>query len=316
MDFSFPINPTLTAIAIAFQNQSDSLIADTVLPRIPSGYSFKWTKYSSDQAYTLQDTRVGNKSAPNRVDFGGSEQLGKVNPYGLMDSVGGEEIEAFEKMPKPASGGPLDPRQLSAMMLTNLILLDREVRVANLVFNPATYPASQQAILAGSSQWSDPTSDPITTILSSLDTCLVRPNALVFGRSTFTSLRKHPKIVQAVFRNLAGAGVVTREAIAEIFEVKQVLVGDAFLNTARKNQPVTNQRAWGKHAAALYINQQAAETMQPVFGFTAQMGARIAGDIPNPELGLAGGVDIKVGEYVQEVIAAPETAFFWQNATA
>lgn len=313
---SFPINPELTSIAIAYRNPDIDLIADEVLPRRPGGQKFNWTSYSKDQAYTVPDTAVGRKSEPNVVDFGGTVLTDETTDWGLDDIVPNLDIEAYNAMPKPATGGPISPQAQAALFTTSLIELDREIRVANLVFNANTYPSGNRVTLSGTSQWSDPTSDPVSSILNALDQTLVRANTLLFGRQVFTQLRKHPKIVQAAFRNLAGAGVVSEQAVADIFSVKRVIVGSAWVNNARRGQPANFVRVWGKHAAALFVSSQAATLDQPTFGFTHQFGTRIAGELPEPKMGLRGSVRVRVGESVKEIISAPDVGYFWQNAVA
>jgi hypothetical protein len=98
---AFPINPTLSAIAIAYRNSSDSLIADEVLPRVPMGLKFTYTKYDAAQGYTVPPTKVGRKSEPTMVDFGGTVINDECQDYGLDDLIPNSEIEAFDQMPKP-----------------------------------------------------------------------------------------------------------------------------------------------------------------------------------------------------------------------
>ncbi|MFZ6748521.1 phage capsid protein [Undibacterium sp. Ren11W] len=310
----FPINPELSAIAIAYRNSADSLIADSALPRVPTAMKFKYTKYDAAQGYTVPSTKVGRKSDPNMVDFGGTDVTDECADYGLDDLIPNSEIEAFNAMPKPATGGPIDPKAISTMLLTNLILLDREVRVASTVFNTANYLGSQQQTLSGTSQWSDyVNSNPLSALLAALDTPLVRPNKLVIGRLGWTALRQHPKVVQAVYKSAQSAGTISREQLAELLELEEICIGSAFVNTARKGQVASYQRAWGKNAALIYSNTQAAMSGQPTFGFTAQFGARIAGDIPEPTKGLRGGIRIRSGESVKEVICAPDVGYYFQN---
>jgi len=102
--FSFPINPALTAIAMAYRNPDQVLIADQVLPRIPVAQLFKYTKYDLAQGFTIPDTKVGPKSEPNKVDFGGTELQAQTADYGLDDLIAEAEIAAFNAMPKPATG--------------------------------------------------------------------------------------------------------------------------------------------------------------------------------------------------------------------
>lgn len=315
---AFPVNPELTAIAIGYKNRDVDLIADRVLPRIPkAGKKFGYTKYTAADGYTVPPTRVGRKSEPTMVDFGGTLITDECVDYGLDDLVPNDEVEAWAAQVRPAMGGPVSPMAKSTSLLTSLIMLDREVRVAASVFALATYPAANRATLSGTSQWSDFTnSNPLNAILSALDVPVFRPNKLVLGQAVWTQLRQHPKIVQAVYGSATTAGVITREQLASVLEVGEVVVGAGVLNTARKGQAPTYSRVWGKHAALLYVSPDMADADQPTFGFTAQFGDRIAGTIPEPKAGLRGGERVRVGESVKEVIAANDVAYFFENAVA
>jgi hypothetical protein len=314
---AFPVNPQLTAIAMAYRNPAVSLIADDVLPRVPVAKKFTWTSYDPAQGYTVPRTLVGRKSEPTQVDFNGTAINDETQDYGLDDIVPNDEVEAFNAMPKPASGGPIDPVQISTMYLESLIQLDREVRVASRVFNAANFPAGNQATLAGTSQWSDYTnSNPLDAILAALDVPLFRPNIAIFGQATYTKLRQHPAIVQAVYGTAQTRGTVTRQQLADVLEVQKVLVGSGFVNTARKGQAPVNARVWGKHAAFIYNDVMAAKTGQPTFGFTGQFGTKVAGDMPEPKKGLRGSQLVRCGESVKEVITAGALGYFFQNAVA
>lgn len=312
---AFQTNPELTAIAIGYKNRDVDLIADLVMPRVHKGAKkFSFTKYTAADAYTIPNTRVGRKSDPTMVDFGGTLVHDECVDWGLDDLVPNDEQEAWEKAPKVA--GAVSPLSKSTSLLTSLIQLDREVRVAGMVFNAANYIAGQQTTLSGTSQWSDYTnSNPVTAILGGLDTMLIRANSLTFGQQTWTQFRQHPKVVQAVFGSANTSGVVTREHIKELFEIKNIFVGAGFVNTARKGQAAAYGRVWGKHCSAQFISEDQADADQPTFGFTAGFGDKIAGTMPSSK-GLRGGQIIRVGESVKEVIAAQECGYFWQNAVA
>lgn len=310
---SFVVNPTLTAIAIAFANPRVTLIADQVLPRRPTGETFNYTKYDKAMAYTVPDTTVGRKGKPNIVEFNGTQVTESCVDFGLDAPVPNRDIKAFNDMPKAAGAkGPLD---VATMMLTNLMLLSREVRVANLVFNPATY--TNKAKLAGNNQFSNyEESDPLGYILEKLDVPLLRPNMMVFGAEAWTKFRIHPDIVQACKGGAQTSGTVTRQQVADLFEVSEVLVGEGRHNIARKGQAPNFQRCWGKHIALLSTDQMAAEADQPTFGWTAQWGDKVAGTIVDGDIGIEGGVRVRSGEHVKEVIAAPDAAFFIEDAVA
>ena len=306
----FPFDPVLTGIALAYRNRA--LIADAVLPRMEpyAKETFKYYKWTLAEGFTIPDTKVGRKGKPNEVEFTATEVSDATQDYGLDDPIPYNDIQNA-----PPS---LNPVERATENLTDLILLDREKRVADLVFQNATYPSTQRVTLSGTSQWSDAAnSDPLVAITNAMDVPIIRPNRLVLGRATWTSLSRHPKIVAAVNGGTtqAGAGIARRQQVADLFELEEVLVGESFLNTAKKGQAATMTRVWGKHAALLYIDPLSlGATGRVTFGWTAQFGSRIAGAEPDSDIGARGGVRARVVESVKEVISANDVGYFFENA--
>lgn len=305
----FPINPTLTAIALAYRNPDVALIADEVLPPTPVAQEFKWLSWDLAQGYTVPDTKVGRKSYPNEVEFTGTEIIDKCVDYALDDFVPNEDIEADNQ--------GVDPLGNATMYLRSLMMLAREIRVANLVFAQGTYPAANRVTLSGTSQWSDQAnSDPVVAIGNALDVPIMRPNIAVFGQATWTSVRRHPKIVQAIKGTSQGAGMVSRAEFAEFFELQGVHVGAGFVNTAKKGQAATMSRVWGKHAAFIYRDRAAGPQAGVTFGFTGRWGAVQAGNIPDEKRGPTGGQTVRVLQREKEVVSANAVSYYFENAVA
>lgn len=304
----FPIDPHLTAIAIGYTNAA--LIADQVLPRIPVGKSeFKYWSYPVAEAFTVPDTLIGRRSKPNEVEFSAVEDTASTDDYGLDDVVPQSDIDNAAP-----NYSPLDR---AAMGVMDLVLLDREIRVANKVFSAASYPAANKTTLSGTSQWSHADSNPISAILTGMDAALTRPNVLLFGQSAWTIFRQNPKIVSACLGNSGDKGIATRQQVAELFEVDEVIVGAARVNTARKGQAASYTRTWGKHCLAFHRDPLAsASSPRPTFGATFQFGTRVSGSTPEANVGLRGGQRVRAGESVKELLLAIQAAFFWENAVA
>ena len=51
-------------------------------------------------------------------------------------------------------------------------------------------------------------------------------------------------------------------------------------------------------------------------GFTATYGSKIAGSMPDPNVGLEGGVVVRSGERLRELIVAPGVSFLLQDVVA
>lgn len=317
----FQVQPQLTAISLLYKNRD--FIADSVLPRVPvASQSFKWSKYTLADGFSIPDTRVGRKSKPGQIDWTATEFTDSTVDFGLDDSVPGADILNAQAAQKFYGVSPIDPLAHSTMLLSQLIATDREARAAALVFALATYPAANRTTLSGTSQWSDyVNSNPVSALMNALDIPVVRPNTLVLGQPVWTVVRQHPKVTAAAFpmggNALGGATVAQRQALADLLEIDQVIVGPAWSNTAKPGQTPILARLWGKHAALIYLAPNVETTNDVSFGVTAQWGDRIAGTIANdPDIGIRGGTRVRVAESVKEEVLANDAAYFFQNAVA
>ena len=310
-DGAFPRDRHLTAIAIAYKNPDLSYIADAVLPRVPVGSTtFEYMSYPIEQAYQVPSTLVGEKSQVNRVEITGTRLSNYTQDYGIEIPLSANDMKA-------AAPGT-DPREKATEHATDIVVRDREVRVASMVFNAANYPSTGKIDLSsgGNHQWSDYTnSDPLRFIIEKLDTCPMRPNALALGQEVWNKLSMHPKVVKAANGNDGGEGRATRERVAELLEVSEVLVGSSWFNSVKPGKTPILARAWGKHALAFFRDRTVGTTGGLTFGFTAQFDERVAGS-KEVDMGLRGGVVVRAGESVRELIVAPHAAYFFEKAIA
>lgn len=313
----FVVDTALTAIAIGFRNPASILIADRVLPRVPvGGERFKWLEYPLAEAFTLPPTFVGRKGRPNQVEFTSVERTGAVDDFALDDMIPNTDLVAAAQQ-RAAGLSVYDPERRAIEGLTDLILNDREVRVANLVTNLNTYAAALRVTLSGTSQWNDyVNSNPVTAILAALDLPMMRPNKIIMGQAAWTVVRQHPRVVNGVLGGNLNTGAVTTEQFARLMEVEEVIIGQGWINIARKGQPANMQRIWGKDCALLYINPIAGPENMVTFGYTAQYGERVAGTIEDPNIGILGGEAKRVGERVKEIIAAQSVGYLFKSAVA
>jgi hypothetical protein len=307
----FPVVPYLTSIAVAYRNKK--FIADQVLPRVPVGKrDFKYTLYTLADAFTIPNTRVGRRSLPTEVEFGGTDTTSSVADYGLDDVIPYDDIEQ-------AQGTQFDPRAQAAENLTDLLALDREKRTSDLVMNASNYASANKDTLSGTTQWSHASSDPVTAIKNALDGMINRANVLVLSRAVASALQSHAKIVAAAYPlggNASVGGTVALDAIARLFELDEILVGEGFYNSAKPGQTATIVRVWPKYAAAIVRNQQANTRQGMTFGMTATWGQRVAGELPEPKIGLRGSTRLRVGESLKELLTANDLGFLWIDAVA
>ena len=304
----FTLDPELTAIAVAYRNPDYALIADDVLPRAPvADRDFKWHEFDEVEQFTQADTRIGRRSAPNRVEIGGTERSSSILDYGIDVPLDNATIQQAEKRGYNVRGRAVE-------RAANIVLLDREVRVAAAITNPAAYHADQKLALAGASMFTSPDADPIGSIQQMIDACWMRPNQLGFGQVSWTALRRHPKVVAAVYRNSGTSGMVTREDVARLFEVQRVVVGESRININKPGLAPQMARTWGNVVWGQFVDRSVTpETGGVTFGLTAEFGTRVGGT-REIDMGLDGGVLVRAGERVRELIVARRAGFLILNA--
>ena len=303
----FPYDPQLTAISLAYKN--DRYIADIVMPRTAvAGAAFRFRRYDKATYLTPTTTLVGRKSDPTQVELGFTEDSSFVFDYGLDDV-----IPVADVLNAPEG---YNPQAEAAEYLTELLALDREKRVAGLVFDAGSYPAGCKTTLTGEGQFSHANSDPLNVLLTGLDVPFVRPNTIVMGQAVWSALRRNSKILQTVYPNANGNGVITPEQLADILDVDRVLVGTARANSAKRGAAPNISHLWGKHIAMLYVDPSATVSSRLTWGLTAEFGSRSSGTYQAVEKGLRGSEVVRVGESLRELVVCSDVGYFIQNAVA
>ncbi|EAU40164.1 hypothetical protein FP2506_11427 [Fulvimarina pelagi HTCC2506] len=310
----------MTAFAIGYRNPDLTFIGDKVLPRVPvPAERFSWTEYPIDESFRVVDNRVGRTGRVNRVEFTGEERESRVEDFGLDGPIPNSDIDAAAKQ-REAGLGNFDPRQRIVIGLEDYNQINREIRVATLVQNPASYPTEQKLALSGTDQLSDyDNSDPIGVIKHALNATLVfRPNQVAMGFNTWNKISSHPKLINAVKGGLTTEGMITKQQFADLFELSRgVHVGAAYMDASRPGQVADLRRVWGDDMVFQHINGSA----DPMSGtithaYTAQYGTKIVGTMEDPDVGLEGGEVIRSGERVKELIVAPGVSFLLQDVVA
>lgn len=304
----FPTDDKLTAIAIATTNEAMQGLEVLPITPLPSS-EYRWLKYPVGENFTFPETLVGRTDTPNEISTSAKEESGITQDYGIRSFIPQRDMERQSESYRPL--------EHTTELITNLMLLDLEVRIAKLVFDPNLYGATNQEVLTGTAQFSDYTnSDPLSKLLRIMDGRVMRPNKLVMGHGAWSVLRQHPKLVRAFHGNEGGDGLVTRQFFAELLEVEQVLVGKGWVNTARPGQPPNLQRVWGNHILLFYSDRLSGPQNGLSFGWTGQYGDKFAGRIQDPHKGLKGGTIVQTGWEIDPRVAVPDLGYLIQNVVA
>lgn len=301
----FEVQPELTAVAIAYENKEADYIADKVFPYIPVESSdFKYNEYPKEESFTVPDTRVGRTSEPTRVEFSAKSKTASVEDYALDVPVPGSDVAK-------AKNSNYDPKGRATEGATNLVLLDRELRCAKLARDMANY--AQKETLTDGSHFNEDASNPLKILLTAREKMIVDPNYLILGRDVWNFLRQHPVIVKATNRNSGDSGVAARQAVAELLEFKEIIVGNTRYNRAKKGQSAALEPCWKGVCSMIYRDSTADVHQGITWGFTARFGDRFAGSYFDPKMGARGGEVVRAGECAKELVIAPDCGYAFEN---
>lgn len=319
----FPVDATLTAIAIAYRNPDANLIHSRALPALPVlSEKFGWQEYPLAQNFTVPDLEVGRRGRVGRVEPKVEDRESSVKDYGQDSEIPFSDVREAARA-RAERRSTYDPRNAATSLLADLVNLGREVRCARVVQDSGNYDAARKIALSNAAdKFSNyASSDPIGVISEGFDKTLVyRPNHIIMGQPVWSKLKRHPKLLKAVKGGLTDEGMITKAQFAELFEipVENFLVGEAQVNLAHRGQNPALARVWGKSIQLLYLNRAKQAGMDGVitWGFTAEYGTKISGSIEDKDIGLEGGERVRVGERVRELVCAKDVGYQIQDAVA
>lgn len=308
--FTVALSTEQSGMVIGYKNKT--LIADNVMPRVKllsTKKSFQWFERDVKNAFTVPDTAVGRRSRPNSIEFTGIDRSGTCLAHGLEGLVPQDDVDE-----NGGDAAPLVTRELGSIM--DLVLLRRELRVATAAQDPNNYDATCSTTLSGASKFSDPTCDGVATIQTWLDKPLMRPNRISMADNVWTVVRSNPAIVKAINKSTGDKGVITRQAFCDLFEIQDLFVGPARINTANRGQSPTLGRCWGNAVMAHYWEPSANEKDGLAWGISVQSGDRYSdAEFQKSAGGLKGGARVVAGEYITEIVTAKLAGFLLLGAT-
>ena len=200
------------------------------------------------------------------------------------------------------------------------LFLDWEVRVAGQVTDPANVGSSS----AVESAWTDhAVSDPLKDIWNAVDNVELatgyRPNRILFSGTAWREFRRNQAVIdKATNPHVSGGGLYpSGRQIEDVLEM-QVLVGNAWQNTAQEGLGLDLQQVWGDHVVVYHAPEQPSlET--PSFGYYFRWAA--AG-LPNMQVerhpydSRRHCDEVEIGYYQDERVTARPLSYLIHNVTS
>ncbi|HEX7013644.1 MAG TPA: major capsid protein [Steroidobacteraceae bacterium] len=300
------IDQLLTNVVIAYRPQG--MIVDRIAPVVPVGkQSDLYLVY--DRADTVRTTTNMSVRAPGTEANKVSRAVGSGNyfcrnyalkiPVTIEDRVNADP--AFLQHHLNAHG----------MFLTDLLMLEWEARVANLITTVANVGSGAGVASAWNTDNGNPIGDLNTAINNVHYSTGYRPNRIVMGVKAWNSLRTHADIRNLIFGVNNGGGFANTQQVANLFDVEEVLVSNAFNNTANEAQAEALNSPWADHVVVYYA-PSAPSIMVPSFMYSFRWtDARLANMQVerHPYDSKIKAEEIEVGYYQDEKITAPTYAY-------
>jgi hypothetical protein len=304
------VDQILTDLSLKYRNEA--MIWPLVLPVVKvNKRSDKFTKYNKEDSYKLSDDKIGPKSLPNEVDWGTTPDNYSVKDHALGDWVGQEAIDNAD--------APIQVEIDTNEFLNLQLDIAQEQRVAVVVFAATTYPVGNKVQLSGTAQWGSTADDPIGDVLKAIEGCFQKANTIIMGADVWQIFRKLPEVLDAVKgatrQQGTPGGLATVEEMKGLFEVQNWLVGRGRYITSKEGQAATYARLWGKHCAALHLENEPS-IRSVTFGLTfAEMLRQTQRDF-DPKRGIKGAHYFKVAWNSDEKVIASDLGYFIEDAVA
>lgn len=269
------ISAALTNVSTAYMQDASNFIADKVFPVVPvqKQADLIWNFDPQQFNRNLMRKRAPSTEAPI-VGMVQSKDAYYADVWALghdiSDQTRGNADSVFN----------LDKQ--GTELLTNTALINKEQNFVSNFLAVGKWGTDLTGVAATPGagefiQWSVATSTPIEDIRASKRHVLSRtglePNKLVLGKKAYDTLIDHPDIVDRVKYGQTpnGAALVNMQALAALFEVEEVLVSKAIVNSATyavlPGTDDTTDFVFGNDALLVYT-PRVASPMMPAAGLT------------------------------------------------
>lgn len=253
------VDPVLTGLAAGYINEE--FIADALLPRVTVQKEGGKVPLFGKGQFIEHRTLRAIRAASNVRDPEGVKSV----DYVLEEHDIATRLDYREKQEADYA---LDAVETANTM--EILRLGHELEVARMAQDPATYAAGNTLALAGSAQFSDPTSDPLGVVMdarAAVRAQIVRePNTMVMGYETWRVLRRHPQLVGLLSDNKDR--ILTQDELRRFFEVDAIHIGKAVYSD---DDGASTQDIWGDVLILAYTAREADGQRSyrvPSFGYT------------------------------------------------
>lgn len=299
----YTVDPLLTRIAVDFE--SNQYIADRVFPRVnvESDNGFYYV-YQQEAKRLENDLREGLARA-NRVDYNMTlTSYGPLLEHALEQGVTRKEKRIM---------GEDKALRRAAANVTGKIMLRHEKTVADILQN--TSIITQNVTLTSNDKWSavHADSNPVADVELAFATIeangISGRRVLVMGYEAWQTARSNAQLI-ARMSTATLRTPLTNEQLVNLFEVDEVIVGKAMINTAEEGLTPVMARVWRDNVIAMVVaegNEPDLTAINP--GYTLQIeGERVVDRWDEPQAG-RGTTFVRFTDYFEAKLVAAAACY-------
>jgi hypothetical protein len=243
-------------VATAYIQADDSYVAAKIFPIVPVQHQankyFTYTKgdFFRDQAQKRADT---DESAGGGFNLGNASYSADV--WAFHKDIG----DQVRRNADPA----VDIEVATTRFIMQTLMIRRDRQFASTYLTTGVWGTDITGVASGPSAsqtvyWNDDgNGDPFTDLATAQTTILTNtgymPNKLLLGWPVYQALRKHPLVIDRIkYTQAAYAGTVTPQLMAGAFDIDEVVISKAVVNTAAEGATDSFSLIAGKNALLVY----------------------------------------------------------------
>jgi len=265
------IDPIITEVVQGYR--FPNLVGSVLFPEVPVSTRGGQVIQFGPEAFRRYNARRAPGAATKRVDFGYLGDKFALVQDALEGKVPFEVMEDAQRVPH------INLAQVYLRGTVNILKKSLEADQAALALDPNNYDANHKVALAGTSKWSDPSSNPTQDIDDYKETVRtgigVRPNVLVMSAQAYKAARTNPNIVDRF--KYTSKESITADMLAQLWDLDKVAIGDDIYWDDSTGQMVD---VWGNNAVLAYSALAASSNQEPSYGYTYRMIGHPMAEIP------------------------------------
>lgn len=244
------VDRPLSNFATAYTN--NQLIGLPLAPQIIVDHSSdKFFKRNKANVVRYQSPLLSGLQVPPEIEQGVT-----VDSFACLDYGYSAKIALRDQVNADV---PLNLQQDATMDTMSQLTLAQESRIATLLTTSSLYDSNNVTTLSGSDRWDSASGgDPLGVIDDLRAKVWPGPNTKLkcfMGIEVWNKLKRHPAILDLV-KGGATTGVpavVLKARMAELLEVDEVLVGEAWQIATNPGQTDAATRVWGKYLGLVRV---------------------------------------------------------------